>query len=67
LELRTAVNVLSKEDEMGRHVLRMGEVRNAYKFFFGKPEGTRRLERSRHRGQENNETDFRDSRDGSVV
>jgi hypothetical protein len=37
------------------HVTRMGEKRNAYKFFAGKHEGKRPLEKPRRRIENNNE------------
>jgi hypothetical protein len=36
-----------KEDEMGGHVTRMWEKRNAYRLLVGKPEGKRLLVRPR--------------------
>jgi hypothetical protein len=36
---------------MGKHVLRMGEKRNAYKILVGKPEGKRPLGRPRLGGR----------------
>jgi hypothetical protein len=38
----------------------MGEVRNAYKIFVGKPEGQRPLERLRHRRGNSIGMDFRE-------
>jgi hypothetical protein len=35
------------------HVPRMGQLRNAYKIFIGKPEGKRSLERPRCRWEDN--------------
>jgi len=34
-----------KEDQLGGHVAWMGEMRNVYKIFVGKPEGNRPLGR----------------------
>jgi hypothetical protein len=38
-----------KEDEIGGHVVRIGEMTNVYKILVGKPEGKRSLRRSRRR------------------
>jgi hypothetical protein len=38
----------------------MGEMRNAYKILFGKPEGKRPLGRSGHRWKDNTGMDFRE-------
>jgi hypothetical protein len=41
--------IKSKRMRWAGHVERMWVMRNAYKFFVGKPEGKKPLERSRHR------------------
>jgi len=38
-----------KEEEVGGPLLRMGEMRNSYKILIRKPEGKRRLGRSKCR------------------
>jgi hypothetical protein len=43
----------------GRHVVRMGEKRNAYKILMGKPEGKRPLGRPRRRWVDNIKIDLR--------
>jgi hypothetical protein len=42
------------------HVARMGEKRNAYRIFVGKPEGSRPLGRPRRRWANNIKMDLRD-------
>jgi hypothetical protein len=42
------------------HVARMGETRNAYKIFLGKPEGKRPLGRPRRRWMDNIKMDLRE-------
>jgi hypothetical protein len=42
-------NEENKEDEKGRHVARMGELRNPYKILDGKPEEMTPHGRTRHR------------------
>jgi hypothetical protein len=55
-----------KEDEMRRHVTRVGEIRNAYKIFVGKPEGKRPLGKPRRRWKNNNRMNLRERRWESV-
>jgi hypothetical protein len=43
------------------HVARMGEKRNAYRIFVGKPEGTRPLGRPRCRWKDNIRMDLRET------
>jgi hypothetical protein len=43
------------------HVARMGEKRNIYGIFVGKPEGKRPLERPRHRWENNIKMDLRET------
>jgi hypothetical protein len=43
-----------------RYVARMGKMRNAYKFLFGKPEGKRLLGRRRRRWEDNIRMDLRE-------
>ncbi|KAJ4450479.1 hypothetical protein ANN_01904 [Periplaneta americana] len=45
---------------MGRDVARMGESRNAYSVFVGRPEGKRPLGRPRHRWEDNIKMDLRE-------
>jgi hypothetical protein len=47
------------KDEMGEHVARTGEMRNAYKSLVGKPEGRRPLGRRTYIGEDNIRTDDR--------
>jgi hypothetical protein len=42
------------------HVARMGEKRNAYRIFVGKPEGKRPSGRPRHRWEDNVRMDLRE-------
>jgi hypothetical protein len=49
-----------KKDEMGGHVARMGEKRNACRILVGKPEGKRPLGRSRRRWVDNIKMDYRE-------
>jgi hypothetical protein len=42
------------------HVTHMGEMRNAYKILFGKPEGKQSLIRSRHRWEDNIRMDLKE-------
>jgi hypothetical protein len=51
-----------KKDEMGVHVARMGEKRNAYKILVGKPEGKRPLGRPERRWVDNIKMDLREIR-----
>jgi hypothetical protein len=44
---------------MGRHVARMGELRNAYRILVGKPEGKTRLGRPRCRYVDNIKVNLR--------
>jgi hypothetical protein len=41
------------------NIARMGEMRNAYKIFFGKPEGKRPLGKRRRRWEDNTEMDLK--------
>jgi hypothetical protein len=43
------------------HVVCMGNMSNAYKFFAGKPDGKRPLRRPRHRWENNIRMDFRET------
>lgn len=43
---------------MARHAVCMGKTRNVYKIVAGKSEGYRILEKSRHRLDDNTETDL---------
>jgi hypothetical protein len=47
-----------EEDEVGRHVARMGEKRKSYRLLVGKPEGKRPLGRPRHRWVDNIKMDL---------
>jgi hypothetical protein len=49
-----------KEHELGRHVARMEEKRNAYRMLLGKSEGKRSLGRSRRRWVDNIKKDHRE-------
>jgi len=51
---------------MRRHVTRVGEIRNAYKIFVGKPEGKRPLGKPRRRWKNNNRMNLRERRWESV-
>jgi hypothetical protein len=42
------------------HVARIGETRNSYRIFVGKPEGKRPLGRPRSRWVDNNKIDLRE-------
>jgi hypothetical protein len=46
--------------EMGGHVARMGEKRNAYRILVGKPEGKRPLGRPRRKWVDNIKMDLRE-------
>jgi hypothetical protein len=48
-----------KEDEMGRHVARMGEKRNAYRILVGKSKG--KISLGRRRWVDNIKMDLRDT------
>jgi hypothetical protein len=48
------------------HVKRMGEMRGAYNIFIGRPEGRRPLGRPRHRWEDNNKMDLRETGFGDV-
>jgi hypothetical protein len=48
-----------KEDEMGRHVIQLGDMRKAYIILVGKPEGKRQLGRRSHRWEYNIKMDLR--------
>jgi hypothetical protein len=45
--------IKSRSVRLARHVTRMGEIRNAYIIFVGKPEGKRSLGRPRSRWEDN--------------
>jgi hypothetical protein len=47
-----------QEDEMGGHIARMGEKRNAYRLLVGTPEGKRPLGRPRLRWVDNTRMDL---------
>jgi hypothetical protein len=51
-----------KEDEMGRHEERMGEMRNAHEILVGKPEGMRPFKRLGHRCEDVVNTDLNEIR-----
>jgi hypothetical protein len=51
-----------KENEIGGHVARMGEMRSVYKILIGKSEGKRILRRPRHRWEDNIIMDLRGNR-----
>jgi hypothetical protein len=55
--LYAALNIVRgdqvKEDEMGGHVARVGEMRNSYNILIEKLLGNRTLERSRRRWEDN--------------
>jgi hypothetical protein len=58
--------VCTKEDDMGGHVARIGEVRGAYNILVGKPEGRRPLGRPRCRWKDNIKMDLREIGFGDV-
>jgi hypothetical protein len=47
-----------EEDEVDRHVARMGEKRNAYRILMGRPEGNRPLRTPRRRWVDNIKMDL---------
>ena len=47
-----------KKNEMDGHVVRMGEMRGAYRVLVRKPEGMRALGRHRHRWEDNIKMDL---------
>ena len=49
-----------KTTEIGRHVARMEEFRNAYRVLVGIPEGKTSLGRTRHRWENNIKTDLKE-------
>jgi hypothetical protein len=50
----------TKENEVGGHVARMAEGRNAYRVLVGKPEGKKPLLRPRRRWEDGVKMDFRE-------
>jgi hypothetical protein len=52
--------IKSRRSRWAGHIARMGEKRNAYRIFMGKPEGKRSLGRSRHRWDDNIKKDLRE-------
>jgi hypothetical protein len=58
--------IKSRRMRWAGHVARMGEGRNVYKVFIGKPEGKRPLERPRHRWEDGIRMDLREIGWGSV-
>jgi transcription termination factor 2 len=52
--------IKSRRIRWAGHVARMGEKRNAYRIFVGKPVGKRTLETPRHRGEDNIKMDLRE-------
>jgi hypothetical protein len=50
--------IKSRRMRWAGHVARMGEKRNAYRIFVGKPEGKRRMGRPRHRWVDNIKMDL---------
>jgi hypothetical protein len=49
-----------KKNEMGRHVARMGERRDAYRILVLRPVGRRPLGRPRHRYEDNIKMDLQE-------
>jgi hypothetical protein len=58
--------IKSRRIRWAGHVARMGEGRNVYKVFIGKPEGKRPLGRPRHRWEDGIRMDLREIGWGSV-
>jgi hypothetical protein len=54
--------IKSSSMKWARHVARMGEMRNAYSIFVGKPEGKRPLGIPKHRWEDNIRTDLKEIR-----
>jgi hypothetical protein len=52
--------IKSRSMRRAGHVARMGEERDVYRVLVGKPEGKRRLGRSRHRWEDNIRMDFQE-------
>jgi hypothetical protein len=52
---------LHKEEEIGGHVARTGEKRNAYDIWVGKPEGKKTLGRPRCRWEDNITMDLKET------
>jgi hypothetical protein len=50
----------SRRNRWAGHIARMGDMRNVFKFFVGKPERNRALGRSRHRWEDNIRMDLRE-------
>jgi hypothetical protein len=51
--------IISRRMRWTGHVVRMGEKRNAYRIFVGKPEGQGPLRRTRRRWEDNIKLDLR--------
>jgi hypothetical protein len=52
--------IKSKRMRLAGHVARMGETKNTYRIFVGKPEGKRQLGRPRRRWVDNIKMDIRE-------
>jgi hypothetical protein len=58
--------IKSRRMKWAGHVARIEEKRDAYRILVGKPEGTRPLERTRRRWEDNIKMDFREIEWGGI-